>query len=94
MSQTIRFKRIENEEAGETAYEVLADGQSIGFVWSARVFSYRGTEGWNRGLRLRDFHPKEWRYGPSVSNWRGQYGTAASRTRAAKELLRATLPEP
>jgi hypothetical protein len=46
-----------------TNYQVFLNGKSIGFVWSRRILSYRGKEGWNRGLRLRDFHPAVWYYG-------------------------------
>jgi len=33
---------------------------SLGWVRRQRGFSYRGVDGWNRGIRLRDFHPTEW----------------------------------
>lgn len=34
--------------------------QELGYVYKRRGFSYRGKQGWNRGVRLRDFHPTEW----------------------------------
>lgn len=58
----------------------------IGYVWRIRKHSYRGTEGWNRGLRCRDFQPIRWGY--SLSEERPRYHTSYSRQWAAECLLR------
>ena len=71
-----------------TAYRVLLDGNLIGFVWSRRGFSYRGTEGWNRGIRLRDYHPVEWCCGDAVNF--GRRVTFGSRRQAALALVEKT----
>jgi hypothetical protein len=42
---------------------VSCGGCVIGFVWKVRGFSYRGVDGWNRGVRLKDFHPIHWECG-------------------------------
>ena len=68
-----------------TAYEVFHADKSIGFVKKRRGFSYRGTGGWNRGIRLRDYHPIEWVYGKelhSANSW------CSNRQRGAENLLR------
>lgn len=46
-----------------SAYSVSKDGKILGYVWKKRGFSYRGTQGWNRGIRLQDYHPIEWYFG-------------------------------
>lgn len=43
-----------------TLYEVFIGKKPIGFVWSYEGFCYRGTQGWNSGIRIRDYHPIEW----------------------------------
>lgn len=89
MTNAVVLERIrEGEGDGPpcviTAYRVRRNGVLIGFVWSCRVLSYRGTQGWNRGIRIRDFHPLEWRSG--VNPWeRGQ--PARTRRDAVNHLI-------
>jgi hypothetical protein len=59
MSENIRMERVPASGSG-TCYRVLLNNEPLGYVFCRRGFSYRGTEGWNRGIRLRDFHPWEW----------------------------------
>ena len=54
-----RFK-FEGVSSIRTAYEVYRGAKKIGYVFSRVGSSYRGMEGWNRGIRLKDFHPIEW----------------------------------
>jgi hypothetical protein len=86
MSEKPKFRRVECSHA-ETAYAVEVNGEQVGFVWSRRGFSYRGTQGWNRGIRIRDFHPLEWHYGQKVGlRERHSYGRY-SRESAVQALL-------
>jgi hypothetical protein len=69
-----------------TAYAVHRGRRLVGYVWSVVGFSYRGTQGWNRGVRLRDYHPVEWRYGLAM----GLRGLSAhNRGWAVRMLLEA-----
>lgn len=74
-------------DPGDTlgAYEVIRDGVAIGFVWKEEVFTYLGTEGWNAGVRIRDFYPIEWKCGTQL----GSYNRLSHKTRnyALRELL-------
>jgi hypothetical protein len=65
VAPVIKLQRLTGHEH-KTAYRVLLDGKEIGFVWSYRGHSYRGMQGWNRGIRLQDYHPTTWKYGPSL----------------------------
>lgn len=71
-----------------TCYQVSVKGGSVvGYVWKERGFSYRGTQGWNRGVRLKDFHPMEWHYGKKLGiKESGSYGQI-SRKFAINSLL-------
>jgi hypothetical protein len=63
---TVKLEKLSLEDAPSsvrTVYRVLWKGLDLGYVWSRRGFSYRGAQGWNAGVRLRDFRPIEWRYG-------------------------------
>lgn len=83
----IKIPRHENWSSNiQTAYMVEVDGELIGAVWSRKGFSYRGTKGWNRGLRCRDFHPIEWHYGKRVETLNRSVAKR-SRRYAAEELL-------
>lgn len=73
MTPKITFKKLAEHLLRRSTYEVFADGASIGFVWSKRGFSYRGTQGWNSGIRIRDFHPTEWYYGKTLDAERSCY---------------------
>jgi hypothetical protein len=82
------LKKVDPPSGAATCYSVTIDGRLIGYVWSERGFSYRGDQGWNRGIRLKDFHPWEWHYS-------GERGGSSGRTYSRKqavELLRE-LPE-
>jgi len=46
----------------QTRYDVMLGETLIGHVYSSKELSYRGMQGWNRGIRLKDFHPTIWRY--------------------------------
>lgn len=85
----IKFKRIERVGA-QSAYEVFKDGVPIGFVWSTRVLSYRGTQGWNRGIRVRDFHPLEWRYSKQNNLFDRDSSYARTRRSAVRGLTATT----
>lgn len=41
-------------------YDVIADGRVLGTVERRAILSYRGTQGWNRGVRIKDYHPAAW----------------------------------
>lgn len=87
----MKFTKITKEELERrflratirTAYEVFDEGKSIGYVWSKEGFSYRGTQGWNSGIRIRDYSPIEWYYGRLL----GTGNTCYSRQRGAERLL-------
>lgn len=66
--------------------------ESIGYVWSREGFSYRGTQGWNGGVRVRDFHPTEWCCGRTLglNDGRLEY---RKRLYAAERLLELFLRE-
>lgn len=78
---------IKKEPKGlyRTVYSVWIGRRRVGFVWSTVGFSYFGDQGWNRGIRLRDFHPVEWFFGNSLD-----VGTVTySRRRGIERLLEA-----
>jgi hypothetical protein len=54
-----------------TAYRVNVGKQFVGYVWKRRGFCYRGMQGRNRDIRIRDYHPIEWRYGKYLGVWDG-----------------------
>lgn len=54
--------RLKDSHSYITGYAVYGNGEKIGEAYKKRGFSYRGTNGWNSGIRLRDYHPIEWRY--------------------------------
>ena len=84
----IRFHKVAPDTGLiRTAYEVFVDSKSMGFVWSREGFSYRGMEGWNRGIRLKDFHPIEWRYGKVLGDF-GRTTEVQTRAIAADRLTR------
>lgn len=56
-------ERLRCSAVCKTLYSVEHQGRLIGYVWSEEGFSYRGTQGWNRGIRLRDYRPTEWHFG-------------------------------
>jgi hypothetical protein len=84
----VKLTRVEFAHPILTAYQVTFNGKEIGYVWRQICFSYRGNQGWNRGVRLHDYHPKEWRYGRYVSDG-GSYCYA--RHYGVGELLRQEL---
>ena len=57
----IRYRKVRSSDES-CAYEVTnrKTGKLLGYVFSRRGFSYRGMQGWNAGVRLKDFHPWEW----------------------------------
>lgn len=59
---TLEFNKIVAAWPVHSAYAVLYAGRVIGYVWSEEGFSYRGMNGWNSGIRIRDFHPTVWGY--------------------------------
>ena len=69
----------------KTGYIIEVDGVQRGFVWSVNGFSYRGTQGWNRGIRCQDFHPIEWHQGVTLGSYSLTYQT---RLRAVQAFLR------
>lgn len=83
---SLRFRKVAPTGRCLTAYEVLVDSRSIGFVWSRRTHSYRGTEGWNRGLRSKDFHPIRWYCGLQLAGPRDATRTSYSRSQAVRDL--------
>lgn len=87
MSELPKGIRLEKLDPGthRTLYAVFRGRRLLGYVWSYVGFSYRGEQGWNRGIRLRDYHPVEWRYG-ATHHERG--GPATNRTWAVRNLLR------
>jgi hypothetical protein len=56
--QTVQVEPLDEEGH----YSVLAwpSREELGCVYKQRGFSYRGRDGYNRGIRLRDFHPTDW----------------------------------
>ena len=85
---TIKFEKMPDCQYNRyiTGYIVNYDGVEIGKVYKKQGFSYRGTNGWNSGIRLQDFHPIEWRYrepNSSRDHW------ARSRKSAGESLLDA-----
>lgn len=72
-----------------TLYRVNVGKNFVGYVWSKRHFSYWGTEGWNRGLRSRDFHPIRWHAG-KVEGESEQFGY--SRRQVIARLLERKCP--
>lgn len=73
---------------GNPVYVVTVGGKIAGYVWSRKGFSYRGTQGWNRGIRIRDYHPTEWHFnfdGTSLKD-RRSYGMQ-TRKLAVSRLL-------
>lgn len=77
-----RLRKVEPGLNMESAYEVTW-GLHQGFVWSKRTLSYRGSQGWNRGIRLKDFHPLHWEYGKQLGERQGR----ADRRKDAVEKL-------
>lgn len=53
----------QRDELEETYYLIKRGGELLGYAWKEEVFTYMGTEGWNRGTRIRDYHPIEWKCG-------------------------------
>jgi hypothetical protein len=84
-SEPVLFKQRTDYPGVQAAYTVWLDGVMRGYVWKQRGFSYRGTQGWNRGIRCKDFHPIEWRYGPHIGGRAGL--TCISRAAAIARLL-------
>jgi len=82
----VQIEKLDCHGSILTAYRVTLNGQEIGFVRREVGFSYRGKQGWNRGVRLQDYHPKEWRYSRSGIYERGLH--AFSRHEAVGELVR------
>lgn len=73
-----------------TCYQVSQGERPVGYVWSIKELSYRGTQGWNAGIRLQDFHPIRWRCGESQDeHTRVGHDT---RVRAIQWLLRDAAP--
>lgn len=72
----------------ETCYSVHTHppGDPIAYVWSIRRLSYRGMQGWNRGIRLKDFHPKTWEWG-----WKREDVGQSSRSHLAYNLTYAVM---
>jgi len=83
----LKLKKINPPSWGRTAYQVFLGGKEIGFVWSRTELSYRGTQGWNRGVRLQDFHPICWRF--SGSDMESGGFLCFNRESGIRELMRA-----
>lgn len=85
----VQVKKFKVTHVGiRTMYEVQRNGLRVGWIWSRVGFSYRGTQGMNRGIRLRDFHPIEWRYSatyPTLASVDGK--SAYNRRQAVARLL-------
>jgi len=71
-----------------SAYEVWDKNVKLGVVWSRRGFSYRGEQGWNRGIRIRDYHPTEWQSGQTLGITEHHRITYMSRKYAVNALLK------
>ena len=85
----IRYFKIKPPSNAATAYRVERDGEFIGYVWSRRGFSYRGTQGWNRGVRIHDYHPWEWCWGTEFGVARAR--KPQTRAEAAQLLIEETV---
>lgn len=85
MSRIFQFKKVACDGVNVlSAYEVFMHYSSIGFVWKVRGFSYRGMQGWNRGIRLRDYHPTHWEFDKKLDAYKA--ATSYSRQTAAERL--------
>lgn len=84
---TLGMRKVEPHPGELTRYEVSCGGEVIGHVSSGKVLTYRGKDGWCRGVRLRDFHPTRWNYHtPGDDDHRR---TCYSRRDAVRRLLEA-----
>lgn len=87
----IKFKKVGTvDEDGCCAYEVVDrdDGKRYGWAWSHIGFSYRGTDGWNSGIRCKDFYPKEWLWSENGCHYGDKCGVPErTRTAATRRLL-------
>lgn len=81
------IKKMPPHNGHRTTYVVKLSRQVIGYVWSIRGFSYRGVQGWNRGVRIRDYHPIEWYYGFKLESYTGSH-SAYNRRLAVEALVR------
>lgn len=84
VNDDIQYKRMPDSPLYLTGYDVIYNGKLIGQVFKKRSFSYRGSQGWNSGIRLHDFHPIQWNYskvGETREWWAG------SRKAAAEHLI-------
>lgn len=82
MESSIGYKKT-----GDGEYEVVLNGSVIGKVYRREGFSYRGTNGWNSGIRCQDFHPTVWHFTTDYEftiEYRRAYRT---RKRATEELI-------
>ena len=58
----IHYEQLPKSGLYLTAYKAYYMGELLGTIYKKRGFSYMGTQGWNRGIRLRDYHPIEWSF--------------------------------
>lgn len=90
MRASIRFLRVPCEKYGIlTAYSVRVSEKEVGFVWKKQTFSYRGKEGWNRGIRLHDYHPIRWEYGAEIGAYKAP--RTYSRMMASDRLIESVI---
>jgi hypothetical protein len=63
-------------------YLICRGCNTLGYTWKEEVFTYMGTEGWNRGTRIRDYYPVEWKAGKRLyEHTRLSYKTRKAATR-------------
>ncbi len=78
MKSEPRIVKLASSPLYRTAYSVWVGKKCIGYVWSKNGFSYLGSQGWNKGYRITDFHPIDWEYGKTLADGRSchnrQYG--------------------
>ena len=56
----VTFRKVPPDVGEKTRYVVSQGDTPLGIVFSYEGFSYRGSQGTCRGIRLRDFHPTDW----------------------------------
>ena len=60
--EKIKLIKLPDSSMHITGYTVFRGDIEIGEVLKQRGFSYRGSGGWNSGVRFKDFHPIKWSY--------------------------------
>jgi hypothetical protein len=76
------YERLPDSSLYLIGYIVLIGGTKVGEVLKVKGFSYWGTQGWNRGIRITDFSPTSWR---SITLER--HGCTHSTRKAATQYL-------